>query len=263
MCFLVELLTSCYLSTHIFPLQCVNTAKVPLFQAKGATCGCCGDSGCPTGKCSEAVVSESCTKGDDTADSNSYYMCRSINPKRNRYKTMCVDDELTLDRQFKWGAQCGCCKVVDGELTVSAENCPQICTADNSQECSKTDDESGESVDGFVMCMKQGNKKRTMCVTDEDQMVQKQLQGMADCGCCKEEDDDDCPATDCDGGLVCTTDDDTEGSFMCMTLGNSGRTKVTCVDKADVQNQLSRGRRTCAAEDGTCPSEDDSEPGRH
>ena len=236
---------------------------MPLFQAKGATCGCCGDSGCPTGKCSEAEagVSESCTKGDDTADSNSYYMCRSINPKRNRYKTMCVDDELTLDRQFKWGAQCGCCKVVDGELTVSAENCPQMCTADNSQVCSKTDDDLGETEAGFLMCMKQGNRKRTLCVTDEDQMVQKQSQGMAECGCCKEnEEEGGCPATECEVESDC---DDGAGSFMCMTLGNSERTKVTCVDKADVQNQVLQGRRTCGCCGDECPPEDEEEPERH
>ena len=109
-------------------------------------------------------------------------MCRTVgNIKKLRFKTECIEDELTQERQFK-GAQCGCC---GDDGSGSADSCPALCLAEDA--CTKVDDETGVTENGSYMCMSRGNSPRggkTICVVGEEETLKKQAQGLATCGCC-------------------------------------------------------------------------------
>ncbi|KAL9185735.1 hypothetical protein ACHAXT_003512 [Thalassiosira profunda] len=183
--------------------MCVAKEQVLRMQGRGATCGCC-DGGCPSGPCSVEGPAVSCSLDDgETSEdgggrflqdaTTGYYMCRSIgNPKRGRYKTQCVADEETFNRQLK-GDQCGCC---DGEGGASA-SCPAVCVGntcvkevDDGETTEETSTDSGATRSlqetpttetGSLMCMRNG---RTMCVVGEETIIQRQLNGQATCGPC-------------------------------------------------------------------------------
>ena len=153
--------------------MCVAAEETEKKQLKGqATCGCCedasGNTECPTA-CS-ASNSMACEKEDDTGGIvPGFFMCMTRqggNPNKqgqggypnkqrqgDRKRIMCVAEEETEKKQLKGQAECGCCG-----------DCPTAC---NANPCTKEDDTEG-GVNGFYMCMKQGNRERIMCVGAEE-----------------------------------------------------------------------------------------------